>query len=65
MVHVNERGCPKNHHCPAMRVCPANAIVQESPFHAPKVIHEKCTGCQRCVLACGVFEWREAGKAGA
>lgn len=59
MILVNERGCPKNHRCPVMRLCPAGAITQESPYSAPKVDQEKCIGCQKCILACGVFQWQD------
>ncbi|MBN2693453.1 4Fe-4S binding protein [bacterium] len=56
MIKINERGCPKNHRCPVIRVCPTNAIVQESPFHAPKIIEEKCINCGKCSRSCGVFQ---------
>lgn len=50
LVIINER-CPKNHQCPAMRVCPVNALSQNN-FDAPIVDLEKCIRCGKCVQFC-------------
>lgn len=50
MIKVIEQRCPKNHKCPAIRVCPVNAIKQEG-FSAP-VIESHCIDCGQCVKFC-------------
>ena len=55
MVKVNEAYCPKNHFCPALNSCPVDAIVQDNPYSAPRVIEEKCIKCGKCTKACFVF----------
>ena len=55
MIHVNERACPQNHPCPAVRYCPEGAIVQDDVYSAPRVDHERCTECGVCTGVCGVF----------
>jgi len=50
-VIVNERRCPQNHRCPAVRVCPVQALEQKG-YAAPAVDAEKCIDCGRCVRAC-------------
>lgn len=56
MVTVNEKGCPKNHRCPVMNICPTGAIVQRSPYEAPTIIEDKCIDCGKCARSCGVFK---------
>ena len=48
---VNKNRCPQNHACPAIRVCPADALSQNG-FSAPKVDMEKCIVCGKCVRYC-------------
>jgi Fe-S-cluster-containing hydrogenase component 2 len=48
---VNKERCPQNHRCPAIRVCPVGAIVQEG-FNAPKIIEDKCIKCGKCTKFC-------------
>lgn len=50
-VIVDEKRCPQNHKCPAVRVCPVGAIVQEG-FAAPTIDQEKCIKCKKCVMFC-------------
>lgn len=50
LVVINEH-CPKNHSCPAMRVCPVNALHQQD-FNAPTVDLNKCIRCGKCVNFC-------------
>jgi len=54
-IVVNKHMCPQNHPCPAVRVCPVGAITQQSPFSAPEINQEKCTGCGICTRACFAF----------
>ena len=43
--------CPQNHKCPAIQVCPVNALSQEG-FHAPKVDYDNCIKCGKCSHFC-------------
>lgn len=36
--------CPQNHKCPAVKVCPVNALSQ-TDFNAPTVDYDKCIKC--------------------
>jgi len=59
MIQVNEEHCPKNHNCPVTSACPMGAIVQESPYSAPKIDKEKCTDCGLCTNYCPVFSYKD------
>ena len=48
---VDKDLCPQDHRCPAMRVCPTGALVQES-FALPSVLYDKCILCGKCVSFC-------------
>ncbi len=50
-IEVNHKRCPQNHLCPAVQVCPVNAITQEG-YAAPKVDQEKCIDCGACARFC-------------
>lgn len=52
-INVNNNLCPQNHPCPAVRVCPVNALKQEG-FKAPVVDEKKCINCKKCVMVCGM-----------
>ena len=56
-IKVNPAYCPQNHRCPATRVCPVNAIIQNG-VGAPTIDEEKCINCGRCLVSCpfGVFQ---------
>ena len=54
-INVNESFCPQNHRCPVIRKCPVGAIIQNSPFEAPRIDEEKCTECGNCIKLCNVF----------
>ena len=43
--------CPQNHKCPAIKVCPVNALSQKG-FDAPKVNYNKCIKCGKCANFC-------------
>jgi len=55
-VKVIVSKCPQNHVCPALRVCPTGALVQEG-HKAPYVLEDKCIDCGKCAKYCfrGVF----------
>ncbi len=50
---VNPRRCPQNHYCPMIRVCPTDAISQNSSG-LPIIDEEKCIECGRCVHYCAL-----------
>lgn len=47
---IKER-CPKNHKCPAVKVCPVSALSQKD-YEAPKVDEIKCIRCGKCANFC-------------
>ena len=48
---VDERLCARENPCPAVRICPYEALAQEGDA-APVVDEEKCEDCGLCVKAC-------------
>ena len=50
-LSVKTARCPQNHACPAVRVCPVNALSQEG-IKAPKVDMDQCVKCGKCVKFC-------------
>ena len=50
-VTIIVANCPQNHPCPAVRVCPVNALSQEG-HAAPTVDEDTCTDCGKCAEAC-------------
>lgn len=50
-LKVVDENCPKNHSCPAVRVCPVGALTQ-SGYSAPTVNYEKCIACGKCSAIC-------------
>jgi len=58
-ILINEANCPKNHHCPVVRICPAGAISQRSIYSAPEVDQTKCTNCGKCIRFCGYGVFRQ------
>ncbi len=51
MIKIDARRCPQNHRCPAIRVCPFDAITQKGNG-LPEVDPEKCTLCLTCTSYC-------------
>ncbi len=51
LLVIREENCPKNHACPAVKVCPAGALSQ-SGYSAPVIDREKCILCGRCSTFC-------------
>lgn len=43
--------CPQNHRCPAVNVCPVQALSQNS-FEAPTIDFGKCIACGKCARFC-------------
>lgn len=43
--------CPQNHKCPAVKICPVNALSQKG-FAAPIVDYDKCIKCGKCANFC-------------
>jgi Fe-S-cluster-containing hydrogenase component 2 len=55
MIEINENACPQNHPCPAVRLCPVEAIVQDDIRSAPHIDDDLCTDCGACTQVCRVF----------
>jgi ferredoxin len=49
--NISELLCPQNHRCPIIRVCPAQAIIQEG-YRLPVIDESKCTDCGKCMKFC-------------
>lgn len=47
---INAR-CPQNHQCPAVFVCPVNALTQVGNS-APIVDNDLCIDCGKCTRVC-------------
>ena len=43
--------CPQNHKCPAVKICPAEALLQKN-FEAPTIAYNKCIACGKCSNFC-------------
>jgi Fe-S-cluster-containing hydrogenase component 2 len=50
MPVVVEPRCPKNHKCPAVRICPVGALKQER-YDAP-TIEDNSVKCGKCAMVC-------------
>ena len=50
-ITVFKEHCPQNHQCPAVRVCPVEALTQKAGT-APEVDPDKCTECGLCTKYC-------------
>lgn len=50
-IEVLESRCPQNHQCPAMRVCPVDAIAQIG-HELPQIDMDKCIKCKKCIGFC-------------
>ena len=51
MIIIDKNKCPQNHRCPAIAICPKQAIMQ-SGFVLPTIDHALCINCQKCVKFC-------------
>lgn len=45
--------CPANHSCPAVKVCPMEALSQRDSMSAPVIDLQKCVACGACIRICG------------
>ena len=43
--------CPQNHKCPAVDICPVNALSQNG-FGVPVIDENKCIRCGKCSNFC-------------
>lgn len=43
--------CPQNHKCPAVKICPTEALSQKN-FEAPTIDCNKCIACGKCSNFC-------------
>lgn len=50
-IIVDKVKCPQNHACPAIQVCPVDAIKQNG-YGAPMIDKTKCIQCKKCVKFC-------------
>jgi Fe-S-cluster-containing hydrogenase component 2 len=48
---ILKENCPQNHKCPALKVCPVDALSQQG-LASPTVDVEKCIECGKCTEAC-------------
>lgn len=51
-IIVNQNKCPQDHNCPAIAVCPKEAITQEDSWSLPVIDYEKCIVCGKCLQFC-------------
>jgi len=50
-MNVDERRCPANHPCPALKVCPVGAIIQTGNG-LPRIDAKACIACGKCARVC-------------
>ncbi len=48
---VDPNKCPQNHKCPAIKVCPKGAIMQNG-IGLPIIDQSKCIDCGKCITFC-------------
>ncbi len=51
ILNIIKDNCPQNHPCPAVKVCPVNALSQ-TDHNAPVVDLDKCIRCGKCSQFC-------------
>ncbi len=51
ILNIKKDNCPQNHPCPAVKVCPVNALSQ-TDYDAPVVDRDKCIRCGKCSQFC-------------
>ncbi|MCI8820745.1 MAG: 4Fe-4S binding protein [Clostridia bacterium] len=51
ILNIKKDNCPQNHPCPAVKVCPVNALSQ-TDHNAPVVDRDKCIRCGKCSQFC-------------
>lgn len=50
-MRIDSKKCPQNHSCPAIKVCPADAISQDG-YNLPVIDESKCIKCGTCITFC-------------
>lgn len=50
-MRIDQKRCPQNHKCPAIKVCPVGAISQNQ-FQVPTIDNNKCIRCGKCIRFC-------------
>lgn len=50
---IDLQKCPANHSCPAVKVCPMDALHQADDHHAPEITYNTCVACGACTRVCG------------
>lgn len=51
MIVIDKNKCPQNHKCPAIKVCPVDAIAQKD-FELPIIDNNLCVECKKCIKFC-------------
>ncbi len=51
MISVDKNLCPQNHKCPAIRICPVQAISQIA-HELPVIDNSICISCEKCIYYC-------------
>ena len=51
ILNIKKDNCPQNHPCPAVKVCPVNALSQ-TDHNAPVVDRDKGIRCGKCSQFC-------------
>ncbi|MHB1000634.1 MAG: 4Fe-4S binding protein [Armatimonadota bacterium] len=60
-VTVIKERCPQNHPCPAVKLCPTDALSQKG-FDAPEVDDDKCIDCGVCSDNCPMGAFKPEGE---
>ena len=50
-VEVDKSRCPHNHVCPLIKICPVDAISQNSEGY-PVIDYDLCIECNKCTKYC-------------
>lgn len=50
-ILVDKNKCPQDHRCPAIKVCPVDALKQDG-FALPYADMDICTKCGKCIKYC-------------
>jgi ferredoxin len=51
-IKIMKEKCPKNHRCPALSVCPVNALEQHGVDAPTLSTNNKCIDCGKCLKIC-------------
>lgn len=51
-LQIDLQKCTGGHRCPAVAVCPMDALHQEDERHAPAVNYNLCVACGACTRRC-------------